>query len=68
MFSDLLLQSPAGEMLTHIMTALVVVPVPLVGPVLNEVVALLPHLDMLCRALPYTMRLEMAQLEPSDSE
>ncbi|KAK7116135.1 hypothetical protein V1264_001871 [Littorina saxatilis] len=63
---DLLLQSPAGEMLTHIMTALVVVPVPLVVPVLHEVVALLPCLDTLCRALPYTLRLEMAQLEPSD--
>ncbi|KAL8615071.1 hypothetical protein ACOMHN_013605 [Nucella lapillus] len=61
---DLLLQSPAGEMLTHIMTALVVVPVPLVVPVLHEVVALLPYLDTLCRALPYTPRLEMDQLEP----
>ncbi|XP_076465936.1 putative E3 ubiquitin-protein ligase HERC1 isoform X3 [Babylonia areolata] len=61
---DLLLQSPAGEMLMHIMTALVVVPVPLVVPILHEVVALLPYLDTLCRALPYTPRLEMDQLEP----
>ncbi|KAK7467957.1 hypothetical protein BaRGS_00036800 [Batillaria attramentaria] len=63
---DVLLMSPAGDMLTHIMTALVVVPVPLVVPVLHEVVALLPCLDTLCRSLPYTSRLELSQLEPSD--
>ncbi|PVD19395.1 hypothetical protein C0Q70_19883 [Pomacea canaliculata] len=61
---NVLLQSPAGEMLTHIVTALVLVPVPLVLPVLHEVLSLLPCLDSLCRALSSMQFLDLSHLEP----
>ncbi|GFO36542.1 HECT and rld domain-containing e3 ubiquitin protein ligase family member 1, partial [Plakobranchus ocellatus] len=60
---DVVLQSPAGKMLSHVLNAVLVLPLTLVMPVLPNILTLLPQLDHLCKLLPSTERLERAELE-----
>lgn len=61
--SDVVLQSPAGKMLTHVMNAMLVLPLPLVMPVLHQILTLLPQMDRLCKLLPGAALLEESELE-----
>lgn len=63
MFADVVLQSPAGKMLSHILSALLVLPLSLVMPVLHQILTLLPQLDTLAKLLPGASDLEEAELE-----
>ncbi|XP_059169765.1 probable E3 ubiquitin-protein ligase HERC1 isoform X3 [Physella acuta] len=60
---DVVLQSPAGKMLTHVMNAMLVLPLPLVMPVLHQILTLLPQMDRLCKLLPGAALLEESELE-----
>ncbi|BFZ01051.1 hypothetical protein BsWGS_04090 [Bradybaena similaris] len=60
---DVVLQSPAGKMLSHILSALLVLPLSLVMPVLHQILTLLPQLDTLAKLLPGASDLEEAELE-----
>ena len=66
MVPDLMLHSPAGQMLVHIMAALVVLPVKLVTPVLPHLVALLLCLDSLCNKLLFSSCLQDMHMDPSE--
>ncbi|XP_067667414.1 probable E3 ubiquitin-protein ligase HERC1 [Haliotis asinina] len=60
---ELLLASPAGGMLTHILHSLLVLPMDMMVPVLHEILSLLPCLDKLSKILPGTQKLEDIELE-----
>ncbi|KAH9513369.1 putative E3 ubiquitin-protein ligase herc1 [Bulinus truncatus] len=66
--TDVVLQSPAGKMLTHVLNAVLVLPLPLVMPVLHHILTLLPQLDKLCKLLPSTSYLEESELEFKQDE
>uniref|UniRef100_A0A2C9KCS9 B30.2/SPRY domain-containing protein n=1 Tax=Biomphalaria glabrata TaxID=6526 RepID=A0A2C9KCS9_BIOGL len=65
---DVVLQSPAGKMLTHVLNAVLVLPLPLVMPVLHHILTLLPQLDRLCKLLPSASYLEESELEMKKDE
>ncbi|GFR70953.1 HECT and RLD domain-containing E3 ubiquitin protein ligase family member 1, partial [Elysia marginata] len=65
---DVVLQSPAGKMLSHVLNAVLILPLTLVMPVLPHILTLLPQLDRLCKLLPSTERLERAELEFNKGE
>ncbi|RUS88143.1 hypothetical protein EGW08_004105, partial [Elysia chlorotica] len=65
---DVVLQSPAGKMLSHILNAILILPLTLVMPVLPHILTLLPQLDRLCKLLPSTERLERSELEFNKAE
>lgn len=50
-------------MLTHVLNAVLVLPLPLVMPVLHHILTLLPQLDRLCKLLPSASYLEESELE-----
>lgn len=62
-FSAILLSSPAGSMLYHILHALVLLPIQRIHPLLHELMSLLSKLDTLCKLLPQIQALEVAELE-----
>ncbi|XP_035829751.1 probable E3 ubiquitin-protein ligase HERC1 isoform X3 [Aplysia californica] len=60
---DVVFQSPAGRMLSHMLNAVLVLPLSLVMPVLHQILTLLPLLDRLCKLLPGARALEDSELE-----
>ncbi|KAK6179608.1 hypothetical protein SNE40_011927 [Patella caerulea] len=59
----ILLESPVGGMLSHVLHALLVLPPNLTVSVLPDVLALLPALDKLSKTLPHITQLENKELD-----
>ncbi|KAL3866609.1 hypothetical protein ACJMK2_043893 [Sinanodonta woodiana] len=63
---ELLYKSPTGSMLFHIIHALLLLPLQIVCPLLTALLALLPHLDHICRILHLEKDLEQQELEQGE--
>ncbi|KAK3583560.1 hypothetical protein CHS0354_026149 [Potamilus streckersoni] len=65
---ELLYKSPTGSMLFHIIHALLLLPLQIVCPLLTALLALLPHLDHICRLLHLERDLEQQELEQGEGK